>query len=156
MKIILTKQEMFYSGVAGLSRQLESVINNRSPRFSEKYSGELLGYHVYGAMAEMVVCKAFGWYWDYSMNTFHVSDVPGKNIDVRFSRMNTLKIRPDDNNIIVVSVSGYMPNFKINGWMYSEDGKRPQWERDYNNQGKPAYFVPHEELLNPYDLKDVV
>ena len=62
----------------------------------------------------------------------------------------------DDNNIIVVSVSGDMPNFKINGWMYSEDGKRPQWERDYNNQGKPAYFVPHEELLNPYDLKDVV
>ena len=150
--IDLNENEALAAGTVGLRRHIEATLNRRKPRFSEKYAGELLGFHVLGAMAEMAVCKYFGWYWDYSVNTFHVSDIPGKKIDVRFSKNPYLNIRPDDNEINIVSVTGGFPRFEIVGWLFSEDGKRPQWKRDFNNRGVPAYFVPHDELMQPGNL----
>ena len=100
----------------------------------------------------MAFCKAFGLFWDYSVNTFHKSDVYGHNIEVRYSRMSCLKVRPDDNNILMVSVTGELPNFEVMGYIYSEKAKKDKYLQDIGSRGVPAYFVPHDHLMPTSDL----
>jgi hypothetical protein len=152
MIIKLNKQELIHAGITGLFRYIESQLNNRTPYFKEKYTGEQLGYGIMGAFAEVAVSKAMKTYYDYSVNTFHVSDIPDQNIEVRYSKMPYCKVRGDDCNINVVSVTGNIPNLEIKGYIYSEDAKYPHYLKDFNNAGRPAYFVPHKHLKTIEDL----
>ena len=146
MIIKLNKQELIHAGITGLFRYIESQLSGRTPYFKEKYSGEQLGYGVMGAFAEVAVAKALKTYYDYSVNTFHVSDIPDQNIEVRYSKTPYCKVREDDNSINVVSVTGDIPEFEIRGYIYSEDAKLPHYSKDFNNVGRPAYFVPSSHL----------
>lgn len=152
MKIRLNKQELIHAGITGLFRYIESQLNNRKPYFKERYTGEMLGYGIMGAFAEIAVSKAFRTYYDYSVNTFHVSDIPDQNIEVRYSKTPFCKVREDDYNINVVSVTGSIPDFEIRGYIYSEDAKLPDYKKDFNNVGRPAYFVPHNHLISINNL----
>jgi hypothetical protein len=104
--------------------------------------------HQLAACAEMAFCKMIGVYFANTKNTFHVADV-GKNIEVRFSNTGLLKVRADDNDMAVVSMSGNLDGFTYNGWISSEEAKYDHYKKDFGNYGKPAYFVP----LNKLSLK---
>ncbi len=150
-KVVLSEQECFQSGIVGYRRNLESIVNHRTPRFPERYPGELFVYHIFSAMAELAVAKALNAYWSFHENKFSSGDVG--DYEVRYSTRNDLKVRERDTGI-AISVTGYPPEFEIAGWIRAEDAKQEHWKRDFNNHGKPAYFVPHqslrpfEELLN--------
>lgn len=146
MLVCLSGNEMYLSGLVGYRRNLESIIRKRNPRFAEKVTGELFGYHIIAAMAECAVAKHLGVYWGHHMNRFESGDV-GK-LEVRYSQRKDLKVRERDDSI-VICVSGYPPEFDIIGWIDAKDAKKliqPTMPRE----GPPAYFVPHSQL---YDIK---
>jgi hypothetical protein len=140
-QIKLSEMELKVGCITGYERHIESVINKRRPRFPERYVGELLLNHQMAACAELAFCKMSGIYFAHTKNTFHVADVLN-NIEVRFSNLPEVKVRADDDDMVVVSMSGNLDGFVCNGWIKSEDAKLPEYEKDYGNRGRPAFFVP--------------
>lgn len=154
-QIQLTANEFLTAANIGMRRNAESIFKGRKARFPEKTPGELWGFHIESAIAEMCVAKYLGVFWSMGVNTFHVADV-GKNLEVRWSMREDCKIRPDDNNIIIVSVHGTGMSKYIKGWINSEDAKKKEYEfKGKNSDLAPCYFVPHH-ILNPIDqLKSI-
>jgi hypothetical protein len=126
-----------------MRRNAEAICRNRKPRFKEKTVGELWGFHIESAHAELAVAKALGVWWGFGVNTFHTSDIAGTDCEIRWSPRNNVKIRPDDTGT-VISVTGKCPTYEIKGWIAAEDGKKPEW---YCSQPPPCYFVPHTKLI---------
>ena len=145
-KIRLTKQEMLIGSITGMVRHIESLESGRKLRFPEKYPNQSLLNHQLGSLSEMAYAKMVNAYYSHSVNTFHVADI-GDNIEVRYSNMDKLKVRATDKDVYVVSMSGTLPEFTYNGYIWCENAKRPEWSKDYNNHGVPAYFVPLTELI---------
>lgn len=149
MIVKLNANEMLVATYVGSRRNAESIYKQRKPRFAESKVGELWGFHIESAHAELAVCKFLGVYWGFGVNTFHVSDIVDTNLEIRWSTRKDLKVRPDDNGIIV-SVTGKCPEYEIKGWINSEDAKQEKW---LHNVHPICYFVPHEFLNSPESLK---
>lgn len=152
MMVELTVNEVLVAMYVGARRNAEANYKGRKPRFPEKVAGELWGFHIESAHAELAVCKYLGIYWGFGVNTFHVEDVVNTNLEIRWSSRNDLKVRPDDKGI-VVSVTGKSPSYEIKGWIKAEDAKREKW---LYNKEPICYFVPHRELMPIEDLKGIV
>lgn len=146
----LDKYEMWNAGHVGFRRAMESWVEDRGPRFEEKVHGETFGYHIIAALSEAAFGKAFKQYWSMHENHFECGDFEC-GVEVRWSMMNSVKVRPRDTGIIV-SVTGVPPCFTLVGWIDAEKAKQKQWEKDFG-RGKPAYFVPHSQLNAMEDLQ---
>ena len=150
MEIKLNANEVLVAGYVGMRRNAEATYKGRKSRFPEKVTGELWGFHIEAAHAELAVCKYLNVYWGFGVNTFHVADVVNTNLEIRWSSRNDLKVRPDDNGV-VVSVTGQCPKYTIKGWIRAEDAKQKQW---YYDKEPPCYFVPHDQLNPIEQLKE--
>mgnify|MGYP003643451737 CR=1 FL=1 len=154
MIIELSWMEMMSAGQVGLMRQIEASKRNRSPRFPESYPGQLLANHVNAAIAEMAVCRLLGVYWVPSVNQFHVPDLEEHNIEVRYSTRADLKVRGDEQEARIVSVTGDpFGKLEIAGWCWGREAINDRYKKDPGNRGKPAFFIPHSALSAIEDLK---
>jgi hypothetical protein len=142
MKITLNANEMLVATYIGSRRNAEALHRKRKPRFPEKTPGELWGFHIEAAHAELAVAKYLGVYWGFGVNTFHTPDIVNTPFEVRWSTKDCLKVRPDDKGI-VISVTGTCPNYEIKGWIHAEEAKH---EAFLNKQKPECYFVPHAKL----------
>ena len=149
MIVELNANEVLVATYIGSRRNAEASFRNRKPRFPEKVLGEMWGFHIEAAHAELAVAKCLGIYWGFGVNTFHVEDIVNTKIEVRLSLREDVKVRPDDNGIIV-SVTGKCPTYEIKGWIKAEDAKQDKWK--YNKE-PICYFVPHKELRSIDELK---
>lgn len=149
MKVELNANEVLVATYIGSRRNAEASFRNRKPRFPEKVAGELWGFHIESAHAELAVCKYLGIYWGFGVNTFHVEDVVNTNLEIRWSSREDVKVRPDDKGVIVC-VTGKCPVYEIKGWIKAEDAKQDKWK--YNKE-PICYFVPHTELRPIEELK---
>lgn len=152
MTIELNANEVLVAGYVGMRRNAEASFNGRKARFPERVTGELWGFHIEAAHAELAVCKYLGVYWGFGVNTFHVEDIVGTNLEVRWSSREDVKVRPDDKGIIV-SVTGKCPTYEIKGWIRAEDAKQEKWKF---NREPVCYFVPHKELNPIEELKKLL
>ena len=140
-EVTLTQQEMIFGCTVGLTRYIESLTNHRKTRFPERFPNQILLTHQLGACAEVAFCKFADKFYSPTLNHFGLPDV-GTDIEVRWSNMNTLKVSPKDKNVYCISMSGSLPTFFYNGWIWSEEAKQEKWKGDPGDWGKPAYFVP--------------
>jgi hypothetical protein len=152
VKIHLNVNEVLVSGYVGMRRNAEALYNGRKPRFAEKKVGELWGFHIESAHAECAVSKALGVYWGFGVNTFHAPDIMNTKLEVRWSSRTDVKVRPDDDGI-VVSVTGACPDYEIKGWLYASAAKQEQWKCKVE---PICYFVPHIELTPFETLKSII
>lgn len=152
MMVELTVNEVLVAMYVGARRNAEANYKGRKPRFPEKVAGELWGFHIESAHAELAVCKYLGIYWGFGVNTFHVADVENTNLEIRWSSREDMKVRPDDEGIIV-SVTGKCPTYEIKGWMHAADAKQDKW---LYNRDPVCYFVPHTQLHPIEELRKVV
>lgn len=143
MLVTLTANEVLVAGYVGMRRNVEAKYNKRKPRFPERVVGELWGNHIESAHAELAVAKALGIYWGFGVNTFHVADIENTNYEVRWTRRSDCKVRLDEDDKIVISVTGACPSYEVRGWIKAKDAKQPQW---YCENPPPCYFVPHDQL----------
>ena len=150
MIIELNANEVLVAGYVGMRRNAEATYKKRKSRFPEKVKGELWGFHIEAAHAELAVCKYLNIYWGFGVNTFHVPDVVNTNLEIRWSSRPNLKVRPDDSGIIV-SVTGQCPTMEIKGWIKAEDAKKESY---FYNKEPVCYFVPHKDLNPVSTLKE--
>jgi len=142
-EIVLSNHELSVAGQVGFRRNLEATLNGRQARFKERVPGELWGFHIHSAMAELAVAKYLGRYWSFHENHFESGDV-GK-LEIRFSNRADCKVRKRDDGV-VVSVSGGVTKFILNGWIEASEAKRDAWVHSPRPEAPPAYFVPHPYL----------
>ena len=145
----LTVHEMYVAGVVGLRRNLEAIYHKRAPRFPEKVTGELFGFHILGAMAEVAVAKYLDKFWTCHVNHFDEGDLG--DYEIRYSKRKDLKIRERDTGI-VISVTGTPPEFVIAGWADATEAKK-NYTATSPREGPPAYFIPHDKLQDMELLK---
>lgn len=148
MRVTLSAQEMYLSGLVGFRRNLEAICRGRKPRFPEKYPGELFAYHIHGAMAEFAVAKATNKCWSGHINKFSAGDVG--DWEVRYSQRQDMKVRERDDGI-VIAVTGLPPDFTVVGYEHSDNVKM-NYQPESPREGPAAYFVPHGRLLPIDDL----
>lgn len=152
MIVELNANEVLVATYIGSRRNAEASFKKRKARFPEKVIGELWGFHIEAAHAELAVCKYLGIYWGFGVNTFHVEDIADTNLEVRWSSREDMKVRPDDEGI-VVSVTGKCPAYEIRGWMHAADAKQEKWK---HRKEPVCYFVPRAELHPIEELRKVV
>jgi len=158
--VTLTFGEFWASAQVGFLRDAEAVLMQRVERFAEKKTGELWGAHIQSAIAELAVAKHLRRHWGFGVNEFHVPDITGLPVEVRWTDRADIKVRPDDKpHMFVVGVGPVPAEHKppkptslqlgqyrvaINGWIRAGDGKRPEWEC---KDEPPCYFAPHSSVL---------
>lgn len=144
--VLLTPYELEMAAIQGMRRQIEAV---------QKGLGHIAGYegigwdiHIEGAAGELAFAKAINRYWSGSVNTFKTGgDVGALQVRTRSKHSYELLVRDGDrDDDLFVLVTGTAPHFKVWGWIYGRDAKRPEWKQTHGNR-PAAYFVPHGALI---------
>lgn len=120
---------------------------NHASTYKRTYS-ERLKQEVIGACGEIALCKAMGWYWSPTVNTFHyIADVKA-DIEVRATEESdgSLIFRDNDHDDRwYVLVTGVAPNFIVRGRIKGSDCKRDEWLRNPHGH-RQSFFVPQGAL----------
>lgn len=148
--VTLTDYEVTAAGLVGFRRQLRASLRKDRPSFPEHYAGQLWFNHIAGACAECAVAKHLGVYWDASVDTFNVSDLPGYDCEIRFSPAGKPKVKPRDtrNIIAVVGDASRIAHYEIWGWLPAADAKRSEW----SSHSDPLCWFPPRDVWNPIEL----
>lgn len=149
MTVTLTWSERCLAAQVGLWRHFRAVREQRKPTHGLRGGeGELLAFHVDGAIGEMAFAKSQNVYWSGSVDTFKSGgDVGTIHVRARSRPDYELNIRDDDpDGVPFVLVRGSLGTYEIVGWMWSHEAKQPYWQHDYGNRGAPAWFVPDRYL----------
>ena len=148
LEVHLDWHEVKMAADCGVLRNVRALAMGRRSKF-EVTNMDKFDAHILGALGECAYAKATGSYWNASVDTFKgKGDVGDIEVRTRSRHDYELIVRDDDpDGRVFVLVTGGPMEFKIHGWMRSEDARRPEWRREHG--GYPAaYFVPHEALKN--------
>lgn len=145
IEVVLTDYEIRQAAHAGVDRQVQALVKGLPDRHGFQGSG--WDVHIDGALGELAVAKALNRFWSASVGTFKTGgDVGSIQVRCRSRHDYELLVRdtdPDDAAFILVT--GRAPTFRVHGWIYGRDAKRPEWRQTHGNR-PPAYFVPHSAL----------
>ena len=149
IKVSLNYWECFTGGSVALNRKLESRFKNLKNSTFGKHSRDEWKNDIEGALCEMAFCKAFGMYWDGSVNTFKNPDVPGTPIQIRgteYPNGNLIIRENDPDDDLYILVVGSSPNYKIIGGIYGHQGKVDEFINNPNNQGS-CWMIPQTRVF---------
>jgi hypothetical protein len=145
--VTLTQPECAVAAHAGTIRQRL----NQDRTHQHGYTGVGWDIHIEGAGAEMALAKYLGIYWVPAQMTpqGHAGDAAADvgPFEVRqTARANGSLIlhKTDFADRAYVLVTGTMPTYNLQGWLYAADGWREEWWR--SDVREPAYFVPQDQL----------
>lgn len=146
----LTWLEIAHAARCGEMRHIHSRIRQSSNRYTADWSeGKSWNIDVLGACGECAVAKATGRYWS-GMGTGYdptADDVVGLQVRHTVLPTGRLILHPaDPDETPFVLVTGTDPVFRLQGWIFGREGKRPEWFEDPQGSGRPAYFVSQSEL----------
>jgi len=149
-KVSLSKMELVSAAIVGIMRHIESILGGHKDGAIRADNGWTL--HVEGAAAEMALAKWADRYWSHSVNTFKDGDVGKLQVRVRYKHSYDLVVRDKDSpGDHYVHMTGLAPNFKIRGWMVGKDAMLDRYRKDPGDKGKPAWFVPSDDLDDDWD-----
>jgi hypothetical protein len=144
------------AAMVGVNRMIDNLTNRRSNRHGEKSWG-VWQRHVEGAMAELAVAKYLGLEWAPEIGNISESDVSG--IEVRSTHHQNGRLiihKEDDSYSAFVLAIGMNGEYRLAGWCYAFDAKRPEFWQDPTGKGRPAYFVPQNRLVAMSNLRDTI
>jgi hypothetical protein len=96
--------------------------------------------------AEYAVSKALGLHWPLDLGRFHQPDVGGYHVR-SCQKDGCLILRTDDppnEPFVLVEADG--PAYRLLGWCYPANVRRPEFWSDKGTGRPPAWFVPREAL----------
>jgi len=145
MEVALAWYEVQIAADVGVRRNVEALSKNRKGTFEGGLS--TWESHILGACGEMAFAKATGLYWEAGVNTFKAGgDVGTVEVRTRSRHDYELIVRDDDpDGRIYFLVTGGPERFRLQGWIKSEEARRPEWRKNHGGY-QPAYFVPHSAL----------
>lgn len=145
--LMLQAHELRHALLVGLGRDLVAKQQGRTPWATE--ASTLLN-HIIGAVGELTVAKALGVYWnpDVGGNDHSDGDVAGYEVRTTFSlgeQVLPVKDNDDDNRVLVL-VTGDPPCMTIAGWMLAREARaKPDYLRSRYGRA-PRYYVPVKDL----------
>ena len=149
--MILDKSEAFSAAVAGLMRRFKAIERGAQNNSSYKQA-DPLSTDVHGAIAEALVAKTLGLYWNPATYDRSRADV-GFDIEVRSTPNpnGKLAVRPaDKDSRKFYLVVGLYPDIKIVGWIYGKEAKQDKYWRDKDEKNNkiehPHWAVPQCDL----------
>ena len=149
--VTLTGYEMAMASDAGRLRNISAIKDGRKPQIE---GGEWQA-HIEGAAGEVAAAKWMNVFWGGSVNTFKTGgDIDGTGWEVRTRSKHEydLIVRDSDpDNRVMILVTGKSPNFRVQGWIKTEEAKRAEFLQNYGGYGQ-AYFVPKSRLNLMEDL----
>lgn len=144
-EITLTDSELKLAATVAIERNIENIFEGR--KHAHGFGGSN-GWdnHIEGAAGEMAFAKFANKFWSGNIGNLDANDVG--RVEVRTAsdhnrRLIIHKRDPDDRAFVLVT--GLAPTFRIRGWIWGEDAKQDRYWKDPAG-GRPAYFVPHQEL----------
>lgn len=154
MEVTLTWAEVEIAVAAGCKRRLLALHDGRPDAYGFRES-DPWGTDIESAASEMAVAKALGLYWiPYARRPQEIPADVGDDVQVRRRKKigyNLLLHPRDPDEHIYVLVYGQIPTFTLEGWTRGATGKaRPL--SDPFNTGRPAFWIPAEELAPIDDL----
>lgn len=157
MNIKLNRTEFFHAATVGIIRNIQNLTKGHKQLYGAK---EEDGWkmNIQGACGESAVAKMLNIYYSGNIGNLKACDVNNKdrNIEVRTATKDhyRLILHPKDpDESIFVLVTGLAPKFSIKGWLFAKEAKQEKYWQDTGN-GRPAYFVPQNDLKDIQSLKD--
>ena len=152
-KVTITPAQFYFAARVGLDRSVQNIRKSARPRYgADPYTGRY-DHSIQGALAEFIVAKYTGRFWDGSLGAYHAADVG--RLQVRSSPRDdaSLCLHPADaDEEAFVLVTGAAYTWTIHGWTYARDGKRPDYWGDPTGRNRPAFWVPQHDLRPLADL----
>lgn len=145
MTVTLSWPDIRRAARVGVERHLAAL--DRQLPDKHGYAGDGWSIHIEGAIGECAVAHALGRPWDASVNTFKSRpDVGPVEVRTRSRDDYELIVRVDDrDDSPYVLVVGRAPTYRVVGWCWGHEAKRPEWVRTHGDR-PPAYFVPQSAL----------
>jgi hypothetical protein len=142
--VTLTGYEMAMASDAGRLRNISAIKDGRK----SKIEGGEWQAHIEGAAGEVAAAKCMNVFWGGSVNTFGT----GWEVRTRSKHEYDLIVRDSDpDGRVMILVTGKSPNFRVQGWIKTEEAKRAEFLQNYGGYGR-AYFVPKSRLNLMEDL----
>jgi hypothetical protein len=153
MKVKLTSSEIMMAAIAGVMRQVSALSKNRNESYGAQQKDDWQ-LHIEGCLGEYALSKHLNLYWAGKGN-LRDFDV-GYCVDVRTrskSHYDLILHPPDPDDRIFFLLTGLNGDYEIKGWIKGIDGKKDCYYGDKYNCGRPAFFIPQEDLnsLESYD-----
>lgn len=153
IKIELTPAEIMLAAQAGVMRQVENLKRREGQNthgYDERNPWQI---HIEGCCGEMAVAKYLGRYWK-GKGKRGEADVDDMDVRTRpFHEAELILHKSDPSSRVVWHVTGVNGIYIIHGWILGHAGQQEEFWSDKYNNGRPAYFVPFEELNDPVAFK---
>ena len=155
--VTLTAWELDEAYRGGGARALSAVRNNRKDKYGAKpcpMGG--VERHIKGCIGEVATAKHLNLFWSANVGIITEPDVGGC-VEVRavFEDHFRLTLHDDDKPLPFVLALIKLPRVFLRGWMYSWEGISGRWSEDPNT-GRPAHFIPNDELGSMEELRGIV
>jgi hypothetical protein len=150
----LDSSQYFQAMMVGVMRCCENRKKGRKHTHGAP-PGQAEAYHIRGAVGEAILAKHLGIFW-LGTGVFGGDDVGGYQVRATQYDQPRLCLHYSDIDdkpyvcIQVVEGRGW-----IYGWLYAKDGKEERHYGDPFNTKRPAFWVPHNELLPMDQLPEV-
>lgn len=145
---MITELDLYEIRVAaqvGLQRQLEDIHRDKRSYSGERKEGAW-SRHIEGALSECALAKALNVYWNKrSYPLPDVGDVDCRSTSVESGHLQIKKDDPDDRKFyLLIGING---KYRIAGWIYAKDAKKPEYWGSKGEGRKPCYWVPQDKLI---------
>lgn len=159
----LTVEDFDRAATVGLLRQSHAVTQGRQPTlvwwdlegFRPRSWLHQAASHIYGAVGELVYCRAIGAEWDATVDGYRaIPDAAGGiEIRARSKPPYSLIVRQSDPwREAFVLVAGLPPAMHAVGWIDDAHARDPQWWTDPGNRGAACWCIPSSQLWPLSDL----
>lgn len=140
----LTWAEITAAAILGVMRQVTNLRDGRKQRYGAEESGGF-EYHVVGCIGEAAIAKLLNKFWLGNLGDLR-HDVGDVQVRARAAPSGCLLLHDNDSDHsqFYFVLCDKLPECRIYGPVIAGDCKRKEWWE--TKTGRPAYFVPIEEL----------
>ena len=156
VEVSLSFPELLLAAQVGTFRQVSNTFNKRKP--GNNHPDDLPYYdHFLGAIGEYVVAKWLGIFWSGSIGNMRAADVGPYEVKLRSKHYYDLVLqRHNSADALYILVTGLGPEFIIQGGLWGHDGKQDNYWGEKGTKGRPAFWIPQEDLMTPSQIKEIV
>ena len=160
IKVVLPRETFEFACLVRIRRQSDAVY--AEPQREHCNGGTILDgvyNNILGAPGEAAVAMHLNVFWDGNPQRFKAPDVGKYQVRTNGKEWGDLILRRNDKDkpedLFVLVIATYMPEFWLMGWLRGEEGMRPEYWRS-GSPRRPgeamAWYVPQTKLHPMCDL----
>lgn len=148
LAVKLDRGEVHLAAMMGCLRQIDNIFAEKQSYIDEE-QGEGFGWaaNIEGCLGEIAFAKWSKRYWGGNLGNYKADDVGPYQVRTRSKHEYELPIYPRDRpDRYYVLLTGTVPEYRVRGYVWGADGKRPEFYTRYG-KGRPAFYVPYRLII---------